>query len=585
MPRPMQARVVRVVLLVLALAGAGARAKTKAPVAGTTFFPVGAQRGVTSVITLSTKIAPAHRQVTIDCPGVQFVAGPKDTVQVSIAPDAPLGPHLIHVFNDDEAAEPRWFSISTLPEILEKEPNNAFGAEQVIEKLPVCVNGKLDIRGDVDLFAVNLEAGQTLVAVVEAYSLGSLADAFLQLRDDQNSVLVTAHDGRNLDPVLTFQVPKKGRYSLELAGFAHPPTADVGFTGGPAVAYRLHLSAAPVTLRVFPAAVSRTSKTRLDLLGAGSASLDFDGSHLPVEPLVQTITPPNAIAPIQIAVTDTPVLREVEPNNELANAMPLAVPSCVAGRIDKAGDVDRFVFQAKKGGYYNMRVLAKGLGLPLDALLVVCDSTDKELAHNDDATEGDDPLLSWKAPADGLYQIKITDLFNRGGEAAEYVLMLGPGEETFATTITSKSVLTVEAGKTVELKATLKRVNGYGADLVAEMHGLPPGVTAEPVAAPAKPGDFTVVLKAAANAAASNGPVQLVLCTKGDKTPLISRTATLDLRGEIRRGTSLLDQADYVWLTVVPAAPAVPAVIAAAPGAAVASVPPAVPAKVQETKK
>jgi len=571
--------------MVLALACTFAQAKTKPPVAGTTFFPAGAQRGMTSIITLSTKIPPDYRQVSIDCPGVQLVPGTKDMVQVAITPDAPLGLHLIHVFNAEGASEPRWFSIGTLPEIEEKEPNDTLGSEQLIETLPVCVNGKLDKRGDVDLFAFQLNAGETLVAAVEAYALGSLVDAFLQLRDDQNTVLATAHDGRNLDPVLTFKAPKTGRYSLELAGFAHPPVADVGFTGGAAVIYRLNLCNGPTTLRVFPAAVSRTSKNHLDMLGTGNVPIDFDGSRLPAEPLVQMITPPNALAPIHVAVTDTPVLREVEPNNDLANAMPVAVPSCVAGRIDKAGDVDRFVFQAKKGSYYNVRVLSKALGLPLDALLMICDSSDKELARNDDASEGDDPLLSWKAPADGVFQIKITDLFNRGGEAAEYVLMLGPGEESFAATIASKSVLSVEAGKTVEIKGTLKRVNGFGADLVASLHGLPPGVTAQEIAAPAKAGEFTLTLKAAANAPSSNGPVQVVLATKGDKAPLISRTATLDLRGEIRRGTSTLDQADYVWLTVVPTAPAVPAVIAPAPGAAVAASPPAKADTAAKTEK
>ena len=553
-------------------------AKKKAPVAGTTLFPVGAQRGMTTIIKLTSKIDPLGRELSIDCPGVQLVPGEKDLVQIAIAPTAPLGPHLIHVFNADGASEPRWFSIGTLPEINEKEPNDALGSEQLIETLPVCVNGQLEKRGDVDLFAFYLNEGQTLVAAVEAYSLGSAVDALLQLRDDQNTVLATAHDGRNLDPVLTFKAPKTGRYSIELAGFTHPPAADVNFTGGAAIAYRLHLTNGPATLRVFPAAVSRTSKNSLDLLGTAAGTTAFDGSRLPAEPLVQTITPPNALFPVQVVVTDTPVLREVEPNNELAHPMPLALPSCVAGRIDKAGDVDRFSFQAKKGSHYTFRLLAKALGLPLDALLVVCDSEDKELARNDDATEGDDPLLSWKAPADGVFQIKVTDLFNRGGEADEYVLMLGLEEPSFAASITSKPPLSVEAGKSVELKATLKRTASFSGDLMATLHGLPPGVTADVVPAPAKNGDFTVVLKAASNAVSSNGPVQLVVSTKGDKDPLISHTATLDLRGDIRRGTSLLDQTDYVWLTVQPNAPAVPAQAAAAPGAKPAD-PPAVAAK------
>ncbi|MDB6140414.1 MAG: hypothetical protein JWO94_3486 [Verrucomicrobiaceae bacterium] len=555
------------VLLVVFLGSTAAHAaKKKAPVAGTTFFPVGAQRGMTSIITLSTKLDPVGRDLSIDCPGVQLIPGEKNLVQVSIAPTAPLGLHLIHVFNSDGASEPRWFSIGTLPEILEKEPNDTLGAEQAIDSLPVCVNGQFNKRGDTDLYAFDLKEGQTLVAAVEAYAIGSAVDAFLQLRDEGRTVLATAHDGRNLDPLLTFKAAKTGRYSLELAGFAHPPTADINFTGGTAMSYRLHLTTEPATLRVFPAAVSRTSKNTLDLLGSISApAAIFDGSRLPAGPLIQTITPPAALFPIQVAVTDTAVQREAEPNNELAQAMPLAVPACVAGRIDKAGDVDRFSFQAKKGGHFTFRLLAKSLGLPLDALLVVCDSTDTELARNDDASEGDDPLLSWKAPADGLYQVKVTDLFNRGGEAAEYVLMLGTEEPDFSATVTSKPPLILEAGKTLEFKGSVKRSKGFTGELFASVHGLPPGVEADAVPLPAKDGEFTVVLKAAGNAALSNGPIQLVVATKGDKVPSISHTAVFDLRGDIRRGTSLLDQTDFIWMTVLPATPALPAVISPAP--------------------
>lgn len=562
----------RALLCAVVLTGTALAAKKKAPVAGTTLFPVGAQRGMTSILTLTSKLDPYDRQLSIDCPGVQLVPGEKDLVQIAISPLAPLGPHLIHVYNTEGASEPRWFSIGTLPEIREKEPNDKLGSEQMIDTLPVCVNGQLDKRGDADLYAFFLKEGQTLTAALEAYSLGSAVDAFLQLRDDQNTVLATAHDGRNLDPVLTFKAAKAGRYSLELAGFTHPPAADVNFTGGTAIAYRLHLTADPTTLRVFPAAVSRTAKNSLDLEGTATGTVNFDGSHLQAEPLVQCITPPNALFPIQVAVTDGPVLREVEPDNSLAQAMPVAVPSCIAGRIDKAGDVDRFQFQAKKGGHVIFHLLAKKLGLPLDALLVVCDTTDKELARNDDASEGDDPFLDWKAPADGVFQVKVTDLFNRGGEAAEYVLMVGTQEPGFTAAITSKPPLSLEAGKTLDLTGTVKRLNGLTGDLIAEVHGLPPGVSAEPVTLAEKKGDVTLKLRAAANASLSNGPIQLVLFTKGDdKNPPISHTATLDLRGDIRRGTSLLDQTDSIWLTVLPAAPAAPKQLYAPPPAPTAT--------------
>lgn len=555
-------------VLAMLLAGTAFAAKKATP-PSITLFPAGAQRGTTSTITLSGKVEGDGIGMAINCPGVLLTMLPKNQVQVTIAPDAPLGLHLVHVFNDNGASDPRWFSIGDLPEIPEKEPNDALTAAMPIDKLPVCINGQLEKRGTADLFSIKLDAGQTLTAIVEGYALGSLVDPILELRDEHNTLVATEHDGRNLDPVMSYKATKAGRYILQLAGFAHPPAADVNFVGGSGITYRLHLSASAAALRVFPAAVSQTSKTKLDVIGSSigdkDKTLDFDGSRL-VTPIA-LIKPTNAIVPIPVAVTDTTVLRETGTSHDFATAMPLAIPSCVGGRIAKPGEADFYAFDAKKGSYTNVRLLAKALGLHLDAALAIIDKDGKELATNDDAAEGEDPLISWKAPADGRYAVRVTDLFGKGGDDAVYVLQLGPGEETFGATISTKATLAIEAGKTAEIKAKLKRVNGYAGELVARVQGLPAGVTCADLDAPKKTGEeFTLKLQAANNVIAFNGPISVALWTKEVKDKsLLSRTATLDLRGENRRGSSTLDVTERLWLTVVPATPVVPAVVVPVP--------------------
>lgn len=555
--------------MLAALIAGSALAAKKATPPSITLFPAGAQRGTTSTITLSGKVEGEGLGMAIDCPGVLLTMLPKNQVQATVAPDAPLGLHLVHVFNEAGASDPRWFSIGDLPEIQEKEPNDALTAAMPIDKLPVCINGQLEKRGTADLFSIKLETGQTLTAIVEAYALGSLVDPILELRDEHNTIVATEHDGRNLDPVMSYKAAKAGRYILQLAGFAHPPAADVNFVGGSGITYRLHLSASAAALRVFPASVSSTSKTKLDVLGSSigdkDKALDFDGSRL-VGPIT-FIKTTNSILPIPVAVTDTTVLRETDKHHDFSTAMPLAIPSCVGGRIAKPGEADFYTFDAKKSSYTNVRLLAKALGLHLDAALAIIDKDGKELATNDDASEGEDPLISWKAPADGRYAVRVTDLFGKGGDDAEYVLQLGPGEETFGATITTKPTLAIEAGKTAEIKAKLKRVNGYAGELIARVQGLPAGVSCADVEAPKKNGEeFTLKLQAASNTVAFNGPISVVLWTKEVKDkPLLSRTATLDLRGENRRGTSTLDVTERVWLTVVPATPVVPAVVMPVP--------------------
>ena len=195
---------------------AGAPASAAAP-ALTYSFPAGGQRGSTVQVTLSGKFEGANRRVWTSHPGLTAVPGEKpDQVTVTIAKDAPLGPQLLRLVNAEGNSAPRWFSIGSLPSVADTEPNDALGKEQVLEKLPVTVDGKLDKRGTADLFAFTLTKGQTLTTAVEAYALGSPIDAALELRDETGLTVATAHDARSLDPTLIHTVEKAGRYSLQL---------------------------------------------------------------------------------------------------------------------------------------------------------------------------------------------------------------------------------------------------------------------------------------------------------------------------------------------------------------------------------
>ena len=66
------------------------------------------------------------------------------------------------------------FAVDTLPEALEKEPNDTPATAQRV-KLPVIVNGRIDQPGDWDVFRFEGRAGQAIVAEVYARRLGFAA--------------------------------------------------------------------------------------------------------------------------------------------------------------------------------------------------------------------------------------------------------------------------------------------------------------------------------------------------------------------------------------------------------------------------
>ena len=92
------------------------------------------------------------------------------------------GVYWLRAYNAEGASGLRPYIVGTLPEVMEKEPNDEPRKAQKIEGSTVVVNGKLEKNGDVDCFAVELKKGQTLVASLEAHdTLRSPMDGMLQV--------------------------------------------------------------------------------------------------------------------------------------------------------------------------------------------------------------------------------------------------------------------------------------------------------------------------------------------------------------------------------------------------------------------
>jgi hypothetical protein len=150
------------------------------------------------------------------------------------------------------------FAVTTLPECLEKEPNDTPATAQRIT-LPVIVNGRIDRPGDWDVFGFQGRARQTIIAEVQARRLDSPLDSVLKLTDARGKVLAYNDDqedrGQGLhthhaDSLLRVTLPADGTYYLHLG--------DAQRQGSPAHAYRLRVSAPQpdFELRVTPCSIN-----------------------------------------------------------------------------------------------------------------------------------------------------------------------------------------------------------------------------------------------------------------------------------------------------------------------------------------
>lgn len=448
-----------------------------------------------------------------------------------------------------------FFMVGRFPEIDETEPNDGVANAQSIAKLPATINGKFDQAGDVDSFAVRAEAGQTLVAECNASMIGAPLDCVINLRDAAGNKLAFVHDGIGLDPLLAFPVTKSGTYIVQVSGFSYPPAADVRFTGGKGQFYRLSITTGPYVRNAFPAGVARGTNSSVELsgwnLGAPGKAPELTvnaNASLTAKTLV-TSSPrfPNRI---RLALGERPEIREVEPNNTLTNAQPITPPATINGRIDPAGDVDRFAFTARKGERFEMRLASASLGFPLDSLLRVEDSTGKELARNDDATSGEfDSRLVWSSPADGTYFATVKDLFSKGGPEFVYRLEIGAPLADF-TVAADNHAYTLQSGKTNEIKITIAALNNFqSTNFVVAIDGLPEGVTLAPPKVPAKGGEVKLSLVADTDAEPSNQPIQIKV-TAADAKPPRTRTAFFGMNAKDTSPDLFINETDQLWLTV-----------------------------------
>jgi hypothetical protein len=469
-------------------------------------YPAGVSRGTTNEVTLLGKFEPWPPKLWASIPGVDFqFATNKGKASVTVANDAPLGPCLIRVYNDEGPGDLRIFVVTDKPELQETEPNNHFAKAPVITNMPVTINGRLEKNGDVDSFRFTMKAGQWIDAALDSYTLLAKLDPVLRLLTTNGYQLAWNHDFSSLDPRLIWQAPYDMAAVLQVFGFAYPADSDIRLSGGSAGVYRLHLEI--------------SEQQTMDLR----------------EPLT-----------------------EKEPNNSSKDAAVAEIPGTMIGVICPPGDIDRFKVNLQKDQEIEIRVQAASLGSPLDAWLAIEseeDGKNKELTNKDDADNSRDPRIEWKAPADGTFYLAVGSKTHQGTTDCRYHLEIKALQPDYRVT-TKADDLVMQGGTTNAFKIQLKRLRGFTNELVATVKGVPEGVSAAEVTLPAKDGEASLSFVVATNAPAVNGPFQIFVADRTTKEQrivpfeMVSRSENNGVPGGYSK--LLVEKTDQLWLTVKP---------------------------------
>jgi hypothetical protein len=239
-----------------------------APPNVTYLYPAGARQGDSVSVTAGGTFERWPVSVWVGGTGVEAKAGKdKGSLTVTVAPDAAPGLRWLRLFDEQGASPIRPFIVGTLPEINEREPNDDPKKPQELTAVPV-VNGRLERPGDVDIFALRLQKGQTLVASLEANrTLGSPMDGILQVLSADGFVLEQNNDEHGLDPQVIFTAPADGSYLVRLFAFPAVPNSAIRLAGAEDYVYRLTLTTGGFIDHAFPLAVERSKPGEVDLHG------------------------------------------------------------------------------------------------------------------------------------------------------------------------------------------------------------------------------------------------------------------------------------------------------------------------------
>ncbi len=516
--------------------------------------PYGVQRSVPTEITINGANLGTNPQLVSPVPvAVEPPAMPGDAsnwkLKLTVPPEVPLGIYTVRVKTDDGISNPFLLAVGQFPNVAEAEPNSHFEQAQVVP-FPAVVEGQ-SAGNDVDYYKFTGRKGQRVVVDALCSRIGSGIDPQIRLTTAGRKFVASEDDSPGLmtDARLAAELPEDGEYIVEIS--------DSKYQGGGRAVYRLLIADVPAPIEVYPLGGRRGETVGFELRGGTIPGPDprVAATQIKAAAPAEEFRPRFTNHALDLAgpsdptyeadltgpldVSDYPELRE--PSDPNAPPLRAAAPVVLNGRIDPAGDVDRFNLAVAAGQKLRIHVHASDLGSALDGVLRVLNPADnKQLANADDTqptpTRGKgqnrrapglispDPSLEYTVGS-GLNEVtlELRDLASRGGLGYPYRITVEPADPTYAIEMAEAQV-NVPKGGTIAVPVSIGR-QGYNGPITLSVTNPPLGLTVR--AGQVADGQPVGVLTLSAAADASVGPVVLdVIGTgQGASGPIVEKAS------------------------------------------------------------
>lgn len=325
------------------------------------------------MVSIAGKNLSADTQVMVSHSGIKAQLA-KNSVKPTTArlkitadPEVPRGAYEVWLKNAaGESARMKIYADDIAPTV-SKAADFANGAVQVTA-LPASLWGTLTEIGQHDAYQFKAKAGEGLVFDLAVAQIGSKAKSpTVEILDAQHNVLAVNRGlDSGSDPFLAWKAPADGDYIAVVSNTTMDGSAEHS--------YRLTLGALPYVTAWSPLTAQVGKEARVSLIGHHLGDKATVMMKPEKEGMVNVPLDARALrfrSMPALRVSGLTQVEEVAGNDSIAKAQNIPVPATVNACISKAGDVDHFAFDAKKGQTWIIETLADLAGSPADTKLEV----------------------------------------------------------------------------------------------------------------------------------------------------------------------------------------------------------------------
>ena len=441
--------------------------------------------------------------------------GQRVVLDVQSDANSALGAHVFRIVSNRGLSNALSIDVTAENVVLEQSSGKAGEYQQV--SWPAVVNGRISKDGEMDYYAVEVNAGTDLLFEVD--SLGGSLDPTLTLFEpsmswlssDRLVQLAFSDDVANRPmAVIPYRFGKSGRYVVAVGAF-------VGI-GNPDSSYRLSISRSTTGQRLDTTAIRNgrpahplkkqwqerefarvIESKRLDELSSRTvpvtapkdqeSTLSGDKDVPAVEkattkPLVQEA---QSMEPQQLLR----IVKEREPNDGTSEAPSVSLPAVIEGAIDHPGDIDCFRFIAKSGETIVFEIQTPNVTpSPFSPRLELLTTNNEELLTNvyqriggdgDDWVQSLEPKVVYTFDQGGEYTLRLRDLTSRNGSPDyRYRLLLRDQIPHVGEIEIKDDHINITKGEARKLTISAGREEGFEGQVAIRVENLPPGVVVLP---------------------------------------------------------------------------------------------------------